>query len=71
MSEENMVLGRRYFEEIWDKGSMVLIDELFTANSSATVPLLLRERCAAWRTLRALCAYTVAPFLICGFLLRI
>jgi steroid delta-isomerase-like uncharacterized protein len=32
MSEENMVLGRRYFEEIWDKGSLDLIDELFTTN---------------------------------------
>jgi predicted ester cyclase len=32
MSEENLVLGRRYFEEIRDKGSLDLIDELFTTN---------------------------------------
>ena len=32
MSEENKVLVRRYFEEIWDKGNLDLIDELFTTN---------------------------------------
>jgi predicted ester cyclase len=30
MSEENKALVRRYFEEIWDKGNLDLIDELFT-----------------------------------------
>ena len=32
MSEENKVLVRRYFEEIWDKGNLDLIEELFTTN---------------------------------------
>ncbi len=32
MSEENKALVRRYFEEIWDKGNLELIDELFTTN---------------------------------------
>jgi steroid delta-isomerase-like uncharacterized protein len=32
MSEENEVLVRRYFAEIWDKGNLDLIDELFTTN---------------------------------------
>ncbi len=32
MSEENEALVRRYFEEIWDKGNLDLIDELFTTN---------------------------------------
>jgi steroid delta-isomerase-like uncharacterized protein len=32
MSEENKTLVRRYFEEIWDKGNLDLIDELFTTN---------------------------------------
>jgi steroid delta-isomerase-like uncharacterized protein len=32
MSEENEVLVRRYFEEIWDKGNLDLIDELFTTS---------------------------------------
>jgi|SRR5215203_976532 len=32
MSEENEALVRRYFEEIWDKGNLELIDELFTTN---------------------------------------
>ena len=32
MSEENKALVRRYFEEIWDKGNLDLIDELFTTN---------------------------------------
>jgi predicted ester cyclase len=32
MSEQNEALVRRYFEEIWDKGNLDLIDELFTTN---------------------------------------
>ena len=32
MSEENKALVRRYFEEIWDKGNLEAIDELFTAD---------------------------------------
>jgi steroid delta-isomerase-like uncharacterized protein len=32
MSEENKALVRRYFEEIWDKGNLDLIDELFTTS---------------------------------------
>jgi steroid delta-isomerase-like uncharacterized protein len=32
MSEENKALVRRYFEEIWDKGNLDSIDELFTTN---------------------------------------
>lgn len=32
MSEENKALVRRYFEEIWDKGNLELIDELFTTD---------------------------------------
>jgi steroid delta-isomerase-like uncharacterized protein len=32
MSEENEALVRRYFEEIWDKGNLALIDELFTTD---------------------------------------
>jgi steroid delta-isomerase-like uncharacterized protein len=32
MSEENKALVRRYFEEIWDKGNLDLIDELFTTD---------------------------------------
>jgi len=32
MSEENKALARRYLEEIWDKGNVNLIDELFTIN---------------------------------------
>jgi steroid delta-isomerase-like uncharacterized protein len=32
MSEENKALVRRYFEEIWDRGNLDLIDELFTTN---------------------------------------
>ena len=32
MSEENEALVRRYFEEIWNKGNLQLIDELFTTN---------------------------------------
>jgi steroid delta-isomerase-like uncharacterized protein len=32
MSEENKTLVRRYFEEIWDKGNLNLIDELFTTD---------------------------------------
>jgi predicted ester cyclase len=37
MSEENKALARRYLEEIWDKGNVDLIDELFTINSGGTV----------------------------------
>ena len=32
MSEENKALVRRYFEEIWDKGNLDLIEELFSTN---------------------------------------
>jgi steroid delta-isomerase-like uncharacterized protein len=32
MSEENKALVRRYFEEIWDKGNLDLIEELFTTD---------------------------------------
>ena len=32
MSVGNKALVRRYFEEIWDKGNLDLIDELFTTN---------------------------------------
>ena len=32
MSEENKDLVRRYFEEVWDKGNLDLIDELFTTD---------------------------------------
>jgi steroid delta-isomerase-like uncharacterized protein len=32
MSQENEALVRRYFEEIWDKGNLELIDQLFTTN---------------------------------------
>jgi steroid delta-isomerase-like uncharacterized protein len=32
MSEENKALVRRYFEEIWDKGNLDLIKELFTTD---------------------------------------
>src|SRR5215212_10696478 len=32
MSEENKALVRRYFEEIWNKGNLELIEELFTTN---------------------------------------
>jgi steroid delta-isomerase-like uncharacterized protein len=32
MPEENEALVRRYFEEIWNKGNLELIDELFTTN---------------------------------------
>ena len=32
MSEENEALVRRYFEEIWNKGNLEVIDELFTTN---------------------------------------
>jgi steroid delta-isomerase-like uncharacterized protein len=32
MSEENEALVRRYFEEIWNKGNLELIDELFVTN---------------------------------------
>jgi steroid delta-isomerase-like uncharacterized protein len=32
MSEENEALVRRYFEQIWDKGNLDLIDELFTTD---------------------------------------
>jgi steroid delta-isomerase-like uncharacterized protein len=32
MSEENKALVRRYFEEIWDKGNLEVIDELFTTD---------------------------------------
>jgi steroid delta-isomerase-like uncharacterized protein len=32
MSEENKALVLRYFEEIWDKGNLDAIDELFTTN---------------------------------------
>jgi hypothetical protein len=39
MSEENEALVRRYFEEIWDKGNLELIDELFTTNFVRHGPL--------------------------------
>ena len=32
MSEENKALVRRYFEEIWDKGNLDAIEELFTTD---------------------------------------
>jgi steroid delta-isomerase-like uncharacterized protein len=32
VSEENKALVRRYFEEIWDKGNLDLINELFTTD---------------------------------------
>jgi steroid delta-isomerase-like uncharacterized protein len=32
MSKENKALVRRYFEEIWDKGDLDLIDELFSTD---------------------------------------
>ena len=32
MSEENKDLARRYLEEVWDKGNVDLIDELFTTD---------------------------------------
>jgi steroid delta-isomerase-like uncharacterized protein len=32
MSEENKALVRRYFEEIWDKGNLGLLDELFATS---------------------------------------
>ncbi len=32
MSEDNKALIRRYFEEVWDKGNLDFIDELFTTN---------------------------------------
>ena len=32
MSEENKALARRYLEEVWDKGNVDLIDELFTTD---------------------------------------
>jgi steroid delta-isomerase-like uncharacterized protein len=32
MSEENKAFVRRYFEEIWDKGNLDVIDELFSTN---------------------------------------
>jgi steroid delta-isomerase-like uncharacterized protein len=32
MSEENKALVLRYFEEIWDRGNLEAIDELFTTN---------------------------------------
>jgi SnoaL-like domain len=32
MSEENKAIVRRYFEEIWDKGNLDLLDELLTTN---------------------------------------
>jgi steroid delta-isomerase-like uncharacterized protein len=32
VSEENKALVRRYFEEIWDKGNLDLIDKLFTTD---------------------------------------
>jgi steroid delta-isomerase-like uncharacterized protein len=32
MSEENKALARRYLEEVWDKGNVELIDELFTTD---------------------------------------
>ena len=32
MPEDNKALVRRYFEEIWDKGNLDLIDELFSTN---------------------------------------
>ena len=32
MSEENKALARRYLEEVWDKGNVALIDELFTTD---------------------------------------
>ncbi len=31
-AEENKALARRYLEEIWDKGNVDLIDELFTTD---------------------------------------
>ena len=32
MSEENKDLARRYLEEVWDKGNVDLIDELFSTD---------------------------------------
>jgi steroid delta-isomerase-like uncharacterized protein len=32
MSEENKALARRYLEEVWDKGNVELIDELFSTD---------------------------------------
>ena len=32
MSEENKALVHRYFEEIWNKGNLDLVDDLFTTN---------------------------------------
>ena len=53
MSEENKALARRYLEEIWDKGNVNLIDELFIINFVRHGPPLLRERCVARRVFRA------------------
>ena len=49
MSEENKALARRYVEEIWDKGNLDLIDELFTTYFVRHGPPLLRERFVARR----------------------
>ena len=32
MNEDNKALARRYLEEIWDKGNVEVIDELFTTD---------------------------------------
>ena len=54
MSEENKALACRYLEEIWDKGNVDVIDELFTTDFVHHGPPLLRERCVARRILRVL-----------------
>ena len=53
MSEENKALARRYLEEVWDKGNVDLIDELFTTDFVRHGPPLSRERCVARRVSRA------------------
>lgn len=35
MSEENKALARRFFEEVWNKGNLDVVDELYDANSVA------------------------------------
>ncbi len=48
-AEESKALARRYVEEIWDKGNLDLIDELFTTDFVRHGPPLLRERSMARR----------------------
>ena len=54
MYEENKALARRYLEEIWDKGNVDVIDELFTTNFVRHGPPAVEGEVRARRILRVL-----------------